>query len=49
MEDVAIHRSGGNDVYKVVPKDKEIHSVFFYKNLFYKNVEAEINQNVKNV
>ena len=24
MEDVAIHRSGGNDVYKVVPKDKEI-------------------------
>ena len=26
-----------------------IHSVFFYKNLFYKNVEAEINQNFKNV
>ena len=22
---------------------------FFYKNLFYKNVEAEINQNFKNV
>ena len=24
MEDVAIHGSGGNDVYKVVPKDEEI-------------------------
>ena len=24
MEDVAIHRSGGNDVYRVVPKGKEI-------------------------
>ena len=23
MEDVAIHGSGGNDVYKVVPKDEE--------------------------
>ena len=29
---------------------KAIHSVFFfYKNLFYKNFEAEINQNFKNV
>ena len=27
MEDVAIHRSGGNDVYKVVPKDKEISKI----------------------
>ena len=31
MEDVAIHRSGGNDVYKVVPKDKEISKIK-YKN-----------------
>ena len=27
MEDVAIHRSGGTDVYKVVPKDKEISKI----------------------
>ena len=27
MEDVAIHRSDGNDVYKVVPKDKEISKI----------------------
>ena len=27
MEDVAIHRSGGNDVYKVVSKDKEISEI----------------------
>ena len=27
MEDVAIHRSGGNDVYKVVPKDNEISKI----------------------
>ena len=26
-----------------------IHSFFFYKNLFYKNVEAEIDPNFKNV
>ena len=33
MEDVAIHGSGGNDVYKVVPKDEEISKIkykFFY-------------------
>ena len=27
MEDVALHRSGGNDVYKVVPRDKEISNI----------------------
>ena len=27
MEDVAIHRSGGNDVYKVEPKDKGISKI----------------------
>ena len=27
MEDVAIHGSGGNDVYKVVPKDEEISKI----------------------
>ena len=27
MEDVAIHRSDGNDVYKVVPKDKELSKI----------------------
>ena len=27
MEDVEMHRSGGNDVYKVVPKDKEISKI----------------------
>ena len=26
-----------------------LHSFFFYKNLFYKNVEAEIDPNFKNV
>ena len=31
IEDVAIHRNGGNDVYKVVPKDKEISKIK-YKN-----------------
>ena len=25
------------------------YTLFFYKNLFYKNVEAEVNQNFKNV
>ena len=27
MEDVAIHGSSGNDVYKVVPKDEEISKI----------------------
>ena len=27
MEDVAIHGSGGNGVYKVVPKDEEISKI----------------------
>ena len=27
----------------------ELHSFFLYKNLFYKNVEAEIDPNFKNV
>ena len=27
MEDVAIHESSGNDVYKVVPKDEEISKI----------------------
>ena len=33
MEDVAIHRSGGNDVYKAVPKDKEMSKIKL-KNFF---------------
>ena len=28
---------------------KELYTLFFYKNLFYKNVEAEIDPNFKNV
>ena len=34
-----------NDIHMAVA----IHSFFFYKNLFYKNVEAEIDPNFKNV
>ena len=37
MEDVAIHGSSGNEVYKVVPKDEEISKIkyLFYFILFY--------------
>ena len=33
MEDVAIHGSSGNDVYKVVPKDEEISKINKIKKL----------------
>ena len=28
---------------------KAVHTLFLYKNLFYKNVQAEINQSFKNI
>ena len=50
---LALDQSGVSDfaLYVIIPiKDNNpsLHS-FFYKNLFYKNVEAAIGQNFKNM
>ena len=40
MEDVAIHKSGGNDVYKVVPKEKEISKIKLKKLQFITSIQT---------
>ena len=40
MEDVAIHGSSGNDVYKVVPKDEEISKIKLKKLQFITSIQT---------